>query len=113
MDCGFPFVPTRHGQRRCPLHDAPYAEAQASYRSADWRRSRRADLEEGGARCAWCGSTERLVRHHLHPKRDGGSDSDVLLLCPTDHSAYEAAERYDNDTPLRRFVRSAAASRTM
>lgn len=110
--CGRPFVPTRPRQGKCPLHDAPVARARQSYQSPEWRRTRRAELEET-TRCAWCGSTHRLTLHHLDPKVEGGSDQHTLWLCGPDHSSYEADERYDRDTPLRRFVHAAAAEGSM
>jgi len=112
VDCGRRFTRRRRGQLRCEICDEPVARARASYSSPAHRKARRDAIERDGNACAWCGSTDLLTMHHLERKADGGSDEHTLLLCGSDHSSYEAAERYDNDTPLRRFVRAAAADRS-
>lgn len=53
-----------------------------------------------------CGSTQRVIRHHLVARKHGGSDdpSNLLPLCIGHHTRFEADVKAGRDTVLRRFV---------
>lgn len=75
------------------------------YASPAWRRLQR--LARRVYRdCAICGSTHRLTMHHRLGRADGGADSveNLVGLCASCHSVYEADVRADRGTELRRLV---------
>lgn len=80
--------------------------AESFYHSPEWKRLRRAKRGEGNAACAICESTERLTLHHRQGRRRGGLDvlENLIWLCGTHHSQYEADLRGQRDTELRRLV---------
>ncbi len=73
------------------------------YQKRSWRKlAKSAKASE----CAVCQGTERLTAHHSHARRDGGPDTEANLvtLCGSCHSQYEADKRAEKQTHLRAFV---------
>lgn len=79
---------------------------QASpYQRPGWRRLAAQARRQAGS-CAACGSTHRLTAHHRQARKEGGPDdlSNILVLCGSCHSRYEADLRAGRDTELRRLI---------
>jgi hypothetical protein len=74
-----------------------HRDAHAYYSTAHWRklRERRRDLDY--RQCVVCTSRERLMCHHIKPRKDGGDDSieNTTTLC---HSCHSRLERGDQRT---------------
>lgn len=73
------------------------------YQSPEWRQlAARAKADA----CDICAGSERLTAHHSHARRDGGPDKEdnIVTLCGSCHSQYEADKRAGKDTELRRLV---------
>lgn len=78
--------------------------SQAFYRSPEWRRVSRAVRDRDGA-CVRCGSTERLMAHHLAPgltalleagDLDGALDTDrCQTLCARCSGRIDGARSWD------------------
>lgn len=64
----------------------------------EWKVAREKFISERGAKCEWCGSTERLTVHH--PQRNSYGDtvylnfylSGCILLCSKCHAALHAGK---------------------
>jgi 5-methylcytosine-specific restriction endonuclease McrA len=97
-------------QRRCPEHQSARDRArneQSYYQSPAWR-SLSALVVRRDRLCVvlGCGSRHRLAAHHLRPRTEGGPDhpANLITLCASCHSTYEADVRACRDTWLRRIV---------
>ena len=79
---------------------------QASpYQTPTWKRLA-AQARWQQRSCAVCDSTHRLTAHHREARKEGGPDdlSNLLVLCGSCHSQYEADKRNGRDTPHRRLI---------
>jgi 5-methylcytosine-specific restriction endonuclease McrA len=104
LDCGDVTTEPRKGC--CP--DCARARDRADpYQSPEWRAKAKA-LKKRLRECAICGGTERLTAHHKQARKAGGPDEEanLMLLCGSCHSQYEADKRAGKDTELRRLVDS-------
>ncbi len=103
LDCG-----ALSRRSRCPEHEAQRrATRRASdpYQQRGWRQLSRVCVKRDGC-CLVCGSTERLTANHIQPRRLGGSDhlDNLMTMCGSCHSSYEAAVRWSKRTQLRERV---------
>lgn len=73
------------------------------YQTPEWRRLRKA---VAGRPCAVCESRKRVVAHHREGRKAGGEDvaANLIPLCGSCHSTYEADLRAGRDTELVRLV---------
>ena len=87
--------------------------ARSFYRTDVWRRLSRACKLRDGGRCVACGSTDRVVAHHIEPRDNTISTATALdrignlvTLCFSHHSTLEADRRIGrDDTDLIRLTR--------
>lgn len=82
---------------------------RSPYVTREWRRlSQAVTARDGRCQVPSCGSTSRLVAHHLENRREGGPDAmdNLVTLCASCHSRYEADRRAGRRTALRRAVES-------
>jgi len=111
LDCSKPTLNPKKG--RCPECQRE-RDRNDYYQSPEWRRIAAA-AKRRHRECAICGSTQRLIAHHSHARREGGPDKEdnIVLLCGAGaidcewrscHSQYEADKRTGKDTPLRQLV---------
>lgn len=65
-----------------------------TYDSPEWR-ALRAQVCHPGARCVYCGSTQKLNAHHLRPRIYGGADipSNLVPVCDSCHPFAENVAR--------------------
>lgn len=106
IDCGQPTL-------RSPCPTCTSSRNRASpYQRPEWRRLARNATR--GRTCDVCGSGDRVTAHHMNPRTDGGPDAleNLLPLCGSCHSQYEADVRHDRDTPHRRLIDQIASALT-
>lgn len=83
--------------------------------AAAHRRFAKAVKERDGHRCQRCGTTERLVAHHLRPLQEGGTHdpSNGIALCAAchapKHTSYEYKLVRGDGSPTRRVLMEAIA----
>jgi len=81
--------------------------------AAAHRRFAKAVKERDGYRCQECGSTERLIAHHVIPLQEGGTHdpSNGITLCATCHAPRHATYRFKlargDGSPTRRVLMEA------
>lgn len=89
----------------CTRAKAAARNASSYYQTSEWRRLAGAAVQRDGE-CAICMGRARLTANHIIPRQGGGPDAlpNLMTLCGSCHSGYEAAVRHGRDTELRRLV---------
>lgn len=78
----------------------------------NWEKMRKTILERDGHQCKFCGVSDEghtkrygkgLHVHHLHPRRNGGSDKgdNLLTVCISCHQTLEKATKYAIEAHLK------------
>jgi hypothetical protein len=112
------FEPTLVGPARHRLvamaDETPVERAKRLRRdAAAHRRFSQAVKKRDGYRCRRCGSTERLVAHHVKPLQEGGTHdpSNGITLCAEchrpEHTTYEFKLVRSDGSPTRRVLMEA------
>lgn len=104
LSCPTLIPPNKTRCSRCESKRNRQKNSNSYYQTPEWRQLRKTVPNE----CVYCGSTDRVARHHVQGRKQGGPDTqeNLIPLCQSHHSQLEADLRSNRSTDLTRFVES-------
>ena len=85
--CPHPYLNGLHQDRSLDVPFVPHWRGRTTPKQANWAELRLSVLARDGYRCQNCGTQKDLHVHHVHPRRQGGTDQmeNLQILCGNCH----------------------------